>query len=229
MDFFNNFNNSIFGSNTSDNIIPNKIENNLSNENKEDNSQVNRDTILEGIDVNKLIKNKKSRNNDGYTLAELKAFARDLGINVNQHKGDLVDAIKKGRPNNSSQIDSQKTKVQLLFESLEYGEIPAGEILIYGFIENDELSVIDYTTIEKDKRYLYRGRKCKTIRRDDLIIMVAKLYNIINANNFIETLDTIQSTLEHLKFLDIITEYNVNKNELCELIKIKLEEIDHIL
>ena len=102
MDFFNNFNNSIFGSNTSDNIIPNKIENNLSNENKEDNSQVNRDTILEGIDVNKLIKNKKSRKNDGYTLTELKAFARDLGINPNQHKGDLVDAIKKGRPNNSS-------------------------------------------------------------------------------------------------------------------------------
>jgi len=54
-----------------------------------------RNIFLEKIDINRLIKGKKSSKNEGYKLDELKTFARNLGINVNQNKDDLVDAIKE--------------------------------------------------------------------------------------------------------------------------------------
>ena len=54
----------------------------------------NRAEILNRIDIRKLIKGKKSAQNDGYGLDELQTFARELGIKINQSKDDLVDVIK---------------------------------------------------------------------------------------------------------------------------------------
>ena len=55
----------------------------------------NRADVLNMIDESKLLKGKKSSTNKGYKLEELQEFARLLGIKVNQSKGDLVDAIKE--------------------------------------------------------------------------------------------------------------------------------------
>ena len=56
--------------------------------------------VLKQIDPSRLIKGNHSQKNNSYKLEELKQFARKIGINVNQSKDSLIDAISEKLKNN---------------------------------------------------------------------------------------------------------------------------------
>ena len=99
-------------------------------------------------------------------------------------------------------------KIVLLDENID----DINEILTYGFInKSGGLSLIDKSEDVSDGRKNIRGRSCTHTKKEDLAIILSKLYN---------------TTAKDM--IDLVLNNDVIRISLCDLIHHRLQEINHI-